>query len=120
WRRIAIVVAGPAANLLLCVALLWVMFMVGRQDYAPVLGRVEGVAASAGLQRGDRLVAVDGRRVATWTDASLALAAPALDRHQQAEADDQPPDGADEVTHGGHPGAGCCGHRRGNGGRSSG
>ncbi|KAF1701884.1 RIP metalloprotease RseP [Pseudoxanthomonas suwonensis] len=80
WRRIAIVAAGPAANLLLCVALLWVMFMVGRQDYAPVLGRVEGVAASAGLQRGDRLVAVDGRRVATWTDASLALAAPALDR----------------------------------------
>ncbi len=80
WRRIAIVAAGPLANLLLCVALLWVMFMVGRQDYAPVLGRVGGVAAEAGLQRGDRLVAVDGRQVATWTDASLALAAPALDR----------------------------------------
>ena len=80
WRRIAIVAAGPAANLLLCVALLWVMFMVGRQDYAPVLGRVAGIAAEAGLQRGDRLVEVDGRQVATWTDATLALAAPALDR----------------------------------------
>src|SRR5690606_21478179 len=80
WRRIAIVAAGPAANLLLCVALLWVMFMLGRQDYAPVLGRVDGVAAQAGLQRGDRLVTVDGREVATWTEATLALAAPALDR----------------------------------------
>ena len=80
WSRIAIVAAGPAANLLLCVALLWVMFMVGRQDYAPLLGRVDGVAAESGLQRGDRLVEVDGRRVATWTEATLALAAPALDR----------------------------------------
>src|SRR5690606_19520090 len=59
WRRIAIVAAGPLANLLLCVALLWAMFLIGRQDYAPVLGRVGGVAAEAGLQRGDRLVAVD-------------------------------------------------------------
>ncbi len=38
WRRIAIVAAGPAANLLLCVALLWAMFMIGRQDYAPLVG----------------------------------------------------------------------------------
>src|SRR5690606_8369966 len=80
WSRIAIVAAGPAANLLLCVALLWVMFMVGRQDYAPLLGRVDGVAAEPGLPRGGRLVEVDGRRVATWTEATLALAAPALDR----------------------------------------
>lgn len=80
WQRIAIVAAGPAANLLLCVALLWTMFIVGRQDYAPVLGRVDGVAAQAGLQRGDRLLAVDGRQVDTWTDATMALAAPALDR----------------------------------------
>ena len=38
FRRIAIVAAGPIANLLLCVALLWAMFVVGRPDYAPVLG----------------------------------------------------------------------------------
>jgi len=80
WRRIAIVAAGPAANLLLCVALLWVMFMVGRQDYAPVVGQAGGIAAQAGFGPGDRLTAVDGRSVATWTEAALALAAPALDR----------------------------------------
>ncbi len=80
WRRIAIVAAGPAANLLLCVALLWVMFMVGRQDYAPVVGQASGVAAQAGFQPGDRLLQVDGRRIATWTEAAMALATPALDR----------------------------------------
>jgi len=80
WSRIAIVAAGPAANLLLCVALLWVMFMVGRQDYAPVVGRTAGIAADAGLQPGDRLIDVAGRPVATWTEASMAMAAPALDR----------------------------------------
>jgi regulator of sigma E protease len=80
WQRIAIVAAGPAANLLLCVALLWVMFMVGRQDYAPVLGQASGIAAQAGFQPGDRLTTVDGREVATWTEAAMALATPALDR----------------------------------------
>src|SRR3546814_10098952 len=45
WRRIAIVAAGPAANLLLCVLLLWAMFVVGRPGYAPVVGHVDGIAA---------------------------------------------------------------------------
>ncbi|MCA0196576.1 MAG: RIP metalloprotease RseP [Proteobacteria bacterium] len=80
WRRIAIVAAGPAANLLLCVALLWAMFMVGRQDYAAVVGQAGGVAAAAGFQPGDRLRTVDGRRIETWSEAAMALAAPALDR----------------------------------------
>ena len=53
WQRIAIVAAGPVANLLLCVALLWAMFVIGRPDYAPVLGRVDGIAAASGLRAGD-------------------------------------------------------------------
>ncbi|MCA1715155.1 MAG: site-2 protease family protein, partial [Gammaproteobacteria bacterium] len=47
-KRIAIVAAGPLANLLLCVALLWTMFVIGRPDYAPVLGHVEAIAADSG------------------------------------------------------------------------
>jgi regulator of sigma E protease len=89
WRRIAIVAAGPAANLLLCVALLWTMFIVGRQDYAPVIGQASGLAAQAGFQPGDRLTGVDGRQVATWTEVAMALAAPALDRRDiEVKAED--------------------------------
>jgi regulator of sigma E protease len=80
WQRIAIVAAGPVANLLLCVALLWGMFVIGRPDYQPVLGQVQGLAAQSGLQRGDTLLEVDGRATPTWSEAALALTTAALDR----------------------------------------
>ena len=73
WKRIAIVIAGPFANLLLCVALFWAMFVIGRPDYAPVVGETSGVAASAGLQRGDTMLAVGDRETPTWSEAQLAL-----------------------------------------------
>ena len=79
WKRIAIVIAGPAANLLLCVTLLWAMFVIGRPDYAPVVGHVQGIAASAGLQRGDTLLAIGERETPTWSEAQLALIPAALD-----------------------------------------
>jgi len=66
-QRIAVVAAGPIANLLLCVALLWAMFVIGKEDYAPVVGRVDGIAQQSGLRPGDRIVAVDGRAIATAT-----------------------------------------------------
>ena len=80
WVRIAIVAAGPLANLLLCVALLWAMFVIGRPDYAPVLGAVEGIAADAGFRPGDTLVAVGERATPTWSEAGQALLSAALDR----------------------------------------
>ncbi len=80
WQRIAIVLAGPVANLLLCVALLWAMFVVGRPDYAPVIGSTEGIAAQAGLQRGDRIEAVGDRATPTWGELQMALLPSSLDR----------------------------------------
>jgi regulator of sigma E protease len=79
-RRIAIVAAGPLANLVLCIALLWAMFVIGRPDYAPVVGQVQGIAAQAGLQRGDTLLAVGDRATPTWSEAAVALSTVALDR----------------------------------------
>ncbi|MFT3898350.1 MAG: RIP metalloprotease RseP [Thermomonas sp.] len=86
WQRIAIVAAGPVANLVLCVALLWAMFVIGRPDFQPVVGASSGIAASSGLQAGDRLLSVDGRATPTWTDAGEALFLAALDRHDIAVA----------------------------------
>ncbi|RDZ29022.1 RIP metalloprotease RseP [Lysobacter silvisoli] len=79
-KRMAIVVAGPVANLILCVALFWLMFVIGRPDYAPAVGLVEGVAAQSGLQRGDLVLAVGDRATPTSTEASFALLSAALDR----------------------------------------
>ncbi|SOD57478.1 site-2 protease. Metallo peptidase. MEROPS family M50B [Pseudoxanthomonas wuyuanensis] len=80
-QRIAIVAAGPIANLLLCVALLWGMFVIGRPDYSATLGQVDGMAASAGFQVGDRFESIDGRPVRTWMDALQILTTAAIDGH---------------------------------------
>jgi regulator of sigma E protease len=72
-QRMAIAAAGPAANLLFALLAFWAMYLVGKQDFAPVIGRADGIAAEAGLRTGDRLVEVDGRAVENWTHAALPL-----------------------------------------------
>lgn len=84
WKRMAIVVAGPLANLLLCIALLWAMFVIGRPDYAPVIGAVRDVAAESGLRAGDTVLAVGDTRVSTWTEVETRLLPAALDRDDVA------------------------------------
>ncbi|TWI04919.1 regulator of sigma E protease [Luteimonas cucumeris] len=84
WQRIAIVAAGPIANLLLCVLLLWAMFVIGRPDFAPTLGHVDGIAAQSGFRVGDTLLKVGDRDTPTWSEAALALTTAALDRDEIA------------------------------------
>jgi regulator of sigma E protease len=86
WARIAVVAAGPVANLLLAWLLYWAMFMVGIYGQRPVVGQVlPGTpAVSAGFHSGDELRAVDGRSVRTWEDAVLALLPAAIDGRQVA------------------------------------
>ncbi|MGY1410198.1 RIP metalloprotease RseP [Luteimonas sp. A611] len=80
WKRIAIVAAGPAANLVLCFGLLWAMFVIGRPDYAPLLGPSTGIAAESGLQDNDRVLALGERQTPTWMELQMALLPAALDR----------------------------------------
>ena len=80
YRRIAIAAAGPVANFLLCIALLWAMFVVGRQDYAPVVGAAQGMAEAAGLRAGDTVLKVGERATPTWGEVQFALATAAIDR----------------------------------------
>ncbi len=84
WQRIAIVAAGPLANLALCLALLWAMFVVGRPDYAPHVGHVQGIAAESGFEVGDQLLSIKGEATPTWSEAGLALLTSALDRQPVA------------------------------------
>jgi len=79
-QRIAIVAAGPIANLLLCVAFLWLMFVIGKPDYLPELGPATGIAAEAGFEQGDRVLAVGDRETPTLTDAGFALSKAVMDR----------------------------------------
>jgi regulator of sigma E protease len=73
--RIAILVAGPLMNFLFAVLAFWFMFQAGVPGLAPVVGKVapDSVAAAAGFHENDRIVAVNGRSVATWEGALLGL-----------------------------------------------
>ncbi len=81
WQRIAIVAAGPAFNLLFTLVALWVMFMLGKPDIAPVVTAApHSLAAEAGVHAGDRIERIDGEAVATWSDALEAIANATLGR----------------------------------------
>ncbi|MBR9911009.1 MAG: RIP metalloprotease RseP [Gammaproteobacteria bacterium] len=75
WQRIAIVAAGPVANLILAVLLFWIMLLPGTTDIAPVIGKVEpgSLAFQAGLEANQEIIAVDGQAVATWQDLNRQL-----------------------------------------------
>jgi regulator of sigma E protease len=81
WARIAVVSAGPIFNLVFAVLAFWLMFVVGIPESRPLIGNVSGIAAEAGIEPGDAIVAVDGRDTRTWSHAILELVAHALDRN---------------------------------------
>ena len=68
WKRIAIVVAGPAFNFLFAIVAYWLTFMIGIGGFKPIIGGVDpdGIAAAAGLAAEQQIVAVDGRETSTW------------------------------------------------------
>jgi regulator of sigma E protease len=65
WKRIAAILAGPAANVVLAVVLFAVLYMVGSFQVSQTVGTVLSghPAAAAGLRAGDRIVAIDGKPV---------------------------------------------------------
>ena len=79
-KRFAIVAAGPLANLLLCIALLWAALSLGTQELRPLLGPSTGLAHQAGFLTGDEILSVDGTAVQTWNDALPIIALAAMDR----------------------------------------
>lgn len=71
WQRALIVLAGPMTNLLLCVAI----FAGFYGTYGRVVADAEisaiapgSAAQKAGLQLGDRIVAIDGEKIASATE----------------------------------------------------
>lgn len=75
WQRVLVYAAGPAANLLLAVLLYWVVLVVGQTGLPPVVGPIaaQSAAANAGLQPGDEILALDGRRIRSWDQFGNAM-----------------------------------------------
>ncbi|MCS3506113.1 RIP metalloprotease RseP [Achromobacter sp. AGC78] len=74
-QRIAIVAAGPLFNLILAVFLYAGLNMAGTDEPQAIIAQptAESPAAQAGLLAGDRILAIDGQEVASWSDARWRL-----------------------------------------------
>ena len=74
-NKLAIVSAGPAANFLLAILVLFGLFLRGETGIAPVIEAVEpgSVAHDAGLMQGQEIVAVDGTSTQSVSNVRFAL-----------------------------------------------
>jgi regulator of sigma E protease len=74
-HRVAVLLAGPAMNLLFASLLYAILAMVGTESVKPIIGqvRLDSPAAVAGLQRGDQIVRVGDRAVEDTEELQIAL-----------------------------------------------
>ena len=75
WRRIAIVVAGPAFNFLFAILAYYLIFLVGVSGVKPVIGEINipSPAYTAGVQQGDLIISVNGIETPSWERARFAM-----------------------------------------------
>ncbi len=73
--RIAVLLAGPAFNFLFAIFAYWILFIVGVPALKPAVGQVTdgSYAAEAGLEYGDRIIAVGDRDTLDWETALLSM-----------------------------------------------
>jgi len=76
WARMAIVLAGPAFNMIFAWLLLICLYLVGMPIMKATVGEVlkDRPAAVAGMQKGDRITAVNGHPVVQWEDFASYMA----------------------------------------------
>ncbi len=80
WKRVAVIAAGPLANVVIAFAILFVVFAVSGAPSGTPTAKVAQVeagtpAAAAGLRAGDRIVAVNGRPTRTFGAVSHVIRA---------------------------------------------
>ena len=71
WKRIAIVLAGPAANYAFTILLMIIMFATYGEPYTEPVAEIvmpDTAAAAAGIKPGDRIKAIDGRKIERFLD----------------------------------------------------
>ena len=74
-QRVAVLLAGPAMNLIFASLIYAVLAMVGTETVKPIVGqvRLDGPAAFAGMQRGDQILQVGERMVTDTEDLQIAM-----------------------------------------------
>jgi len=78
YKKMLIVAAGPMFNFFLAAIIFFILLLITgiyEYDTRAIFGDVteDGVAAAQGLQKGDRVVSIDGTPVETWEEMSAII-----------------------------------------------
>ncbi len=75
-QRIFILFAGPLANFVVAYFFFFAIALGGPNVLKPVIGEVvkDSPAAQAGLLKGDRVLAINGKKVTTWSEMAKEVA----------------------------------------------
>jgi regulator of sigma E protease len=73
--RIAVLLAGPAANFVFAIAAFWLLYVTGVAGIRPYIEEVQpgSVAAEAGLRQDDVIEAIGGQSIETLEQALVAI-----------------------------------------------
>ena len=84
WRRIAIVVAGPAFNFIFAIVAYYLIFLVGVGGVKPMIGEIANPspAYTAGVQHRDLILAVNGQPTPSWEKARFTMLEEAVSAEQ--------------------------------------
>lgn len=77
WQKFQILVAGVTMNFILALVILFVQALIyGTTDQRSFVGRVEEdyPISGAGIEVGDRILSINGRKTNTWDKITIALA----------------------------------------------
>ena len=70
WKRLLIVLAGPVFNFLLAIVIFSIVYMYGLPNLIPVVGEMspDSAAASAGIVTGDKILAINDKKMTYWDE----------------------------------------------------
>lgn len=74
-QRISVVAAGPMANFIFAIVVLFAVFMMGGKAVKPVVGKVDesSIAENSGLMVNDVILSIGGQETSTWESVNYAL-----------------------------------------------
>lgn len=77
WKRMLIVLAGPGFNFLLAIVIFTIVLINGLPSLTSEVGEVQkdSAAYEAGMLSGDKIISMDGQKIAFWEDIRDVIAA---------------------------------------------
>ncbi|WP_159990583.1 RIP metalloprotease RseP [Pelistega ratti] len=78
WQKVVIYAAGPTFSFLLGIIIYTFTFMIGEQQPEAIVAEPaeHSIAANAGIRAGDKIHAINGTEIYSWSEALEALSGP--------------------------------------------